>query len=179
MVGRAVAVIVVAVAVGVLVLRSGATPARVATTTSTTTTTTTTAPRAATTTTVGHSQVKVLVVNDSTTNQVAAAYSTVLQHGGWDVLAPQTANVAPRATSSVYYATNKRADADVIAAAFGIPSSSVFPISSATPVANTGGADVVLVIGADLAAKTPPSTVPTTTTVPKTTTTKAHTTSTT
>ena len=65
------------------------------------------------------------------------------------------------------------ADADAIAASLGIPDSAVLPVSPATPVTNATGADVVLVIGADLAAKTPPSTVPptTTTTVAKTTTT--------
>jgi hypothetical protein len=174
MVGRAAAVIVAAVLIGVLVLRSESSPARVPPSTSTTTTTT--APRSATTTTVSHADVKVLVANGSTTNNVASGYSTVLQHGGWDVLAPTNAKPPPRATSAVYYAANKRSDADAVAAAFGLPLSDVFPISSATPVANVGGADVVLVIGLDLAAKTPPSTVPpTTTTAPKTTTsTTAH-----
>jgi hypothetical protein len=92
------------------------------------------------------------------------------------VLAPVTATSSARATSAVYYAANKRPEADQVAAAFGLPASDVLPLSAATPVASAAGADVVLVIGSDLAAKTPPTTVPpTTTTVPKTTTTtRAH-----
>ena len=104
-----------------------------------------------------------------------------MQRAGWTLLPPVTAKAPLRATSSVYYAANKRPDADAIAASLGIPDSSVLPVSAATPVANTTGADVVLVIGSDLAAKTPPSTVPpaATASVPKTTTTtKAHTSST-
>jgi hypothetical protein len=147
----------------------------------TTTTTTPRHPATSTSTTVSHAGVTVLVANSSTTGGVAAGYSTVLQRAGWTLLPPVTAKAPLRATSSVYYAANKRPDADAIAASLGIPDSSVLPVSAATPVANTTGADVVLVIGSDLAAKTPPSTVPpaATTSVPKTTTTtKAHTSST-
>ncbi len=172
--GRALAVIVVAVVIGVLVLRTG--PGHPGAAAPSSTSTTTTLPPASTTTsTVPHKDVKVLVANASTTNQVAANYSTVLQQAGWTVLVPVTAKPPPRATSSVYYAPKKRGEAEVVAAAFGLPTSSVLPISSSTPVSKTDGADVVLVIGSDLAAKTPPSTVPstTTTTAPKTTTTKA------
>ncbi len=167
--------IVVAIVVGVLALRStpkgsnAAAPPSSSTTTSSTTTTTT-APSAA-----ERSSVKVLVANDSTTNGVAAAYTTLLQHAGWSLLAPANAKPPPRATSAVYYAPNRRADADALAASLGIAASEVFPLSPATPIADTTGIDLVLVVGADLAAKTPPSTVPptTTTTRPKTTTTRA------
>ena len=67
-------------------------------------------------------------------------------------------------------------DGDAMAAALGIPVSAVLPVSPATPVASTAGADVIVLIGSDLAAKTPPSTVPpsATPTVPKTTTTTSH-----
>jgi hypothetical protein len=92
------------------------------------------------------------------------------------MLAPQNAKPPARATSAVYYASNKRLQADEVAAAFGLPTSDVLPISAATPVPDTSGADVILVIGADLAAKTPPTTIPPTTTTvpPATSTTKAH-----
>jgi hypothetical protein len=172
--GRAVIIIVVAVVLGVLILRSGG-PSSVAlpTPTSSTTsssTTTTAPPRSA-----PRSDVKVLVVNDSTTSGVAGDYTTVLQHAGWSVLVPGNAKPPPVATSSVYYASNKRSDADAVATALGLPLSDVLPLSPATPVSNVAGADVVLVVGADLAAKTPPSTVPPTTT----TTAVKHTTTTT
>jgi hypothetical protein len=178
--GRALAVIVVAVVLGVLVLHAGGGPSGSAASTASTTSavsTTTLAPRTTTSTTASHAGVKVLVANDSTTGGVAGGYSTALQRAGWTVLAPVTAKPPVRATSAAYYAANKRPQADQVAAAFGLPSSDVLPLSAATPVTSVAGADVVLVIGLDLAAKTPPTTVPpttTTTTVPKTTTTKAH-----
>jgi hypothetical protein len=96
-----------------------------------------------------------------------------LQHAGWTLLPPVTAKPPAAATSSVYYAVNMHSQADAVAAALGIPVSAVLPVSPATPVASTAGADVIVLIGSDLAAKTPPSTVPpsTTPTVKTTTTT--------
>jgi len=172
-------VIVVTVALGVIIVHSWGTHPRVTVPTSTIpvggSTTTTTGPPTSTSTTTARSQVKVLVANGSTTNGVAAGYATLLQRAGWSVLAPVTAKPPARATSVVYYATNKRTEADDVALSLGVPLSAVLPLSPATPVSNVSGADVVLVVGADLAAKTPPSTVPlpsTTTTAPKTTTTR-------
>lgn len=171
--------IVVTVAVGVLIVHSWGSPgSSPLPPVAGATTTTTAAPRttlpSTTTTTTPHSQVKVLVANDSTTNGVATGYTTALQRAGWNMLVPTNAKPPVKATSSVYYAANKRDQADAVALALGLSLSSVLPISPATPVANVSGADVVVVIGSDLAAKTPPSTVPptTTTTTAKTTTTR-------
>ncbi|HUA95257.1 MAG TPA: LytR C-terminal domain-containing protein [Acidimicrobiales bacterium] len=180
--GRAIAIIVVTVVVGVLVVHSWGSPSVSSAGTGnrilapSTTTRPRSSPPASTTTTTPHGQVKVLVANDSTTNGVAGGYTTALRNAGWSMLAPVTASPPAQPTSSVYYAANKRDDADVVALALGLPLSSVLPESPATPVATTAdtGADVVVVIGSDLAAKTPPSTVPpssTTTTAPKTSTT--------
>jgi len=175
-------VIVTAVVLGVLILRVGGGPRVVTTPTphvpSTGVTTTTSHSPSATSTTVSHAGVKVLVANASTTNGVAAGYSTALQHAGWRMLPPVTAKPPVQATSSVYYAANMRSQADAVAVALGIPSPAVLPVSPATPVASTAGADVIVFIGSDLAARTPPTTVPpsTTTTAPKTTTTTTTTT---
>ena len=183
--------IVAAVVLGVLILHEGTrspvvalpsshVPSTSLAPSSGATTTTTAHPSSSTSTTVSHAGVKVLVANDSTTNGVAAGYSTALQHAGWTVLKPVTARPPIHATSAVYYAANKRSEADAVAAALGVPLSAVLPVSPATPVSNTAGADVVVLVGSDLAAHTPPGTVPptTSTTAPKsTTTTKAHTTS--
>ncbi|MGH9047050.1 MAG: LytR C-terminal domain-containing protein [Acidimicrobiales bacterium] len=175
--GRATAVIVVAVVLGVLILRTGG-PASLASSTSTSSTSTTAGPTSTTSTTLApHASVKVLVANDSTTDGVAAGYTTLLQKAGWSVLVPTNAKSPPRATSSVYYAANMRSDADTLAVSLGLALSTVVPLSPATPVSNTAGADVVLLVGADLAAKTPPSTVPpstSTTAVKSTSTTKGH-----
>jgi len=174
--GRAFVVIVVAIVLGVLILRSGRSPLsalRSPSSSSTTSSSTTTAPPS----TNSRGKVKVLVDNNSTTNGVAGDYTTVLQHAGWSMLAPGNATGQARATSAIYYASNDRLDAEAVAAALGLPLSDVLPLNSATPATNTAGADVVVLVGANLAAETPPSTVPppTTTTAPKptTTTTKA------
>jgi hypothetical protein len=176
-VGRALAVIVVAVVLGVLIVHSWGSPGSAAipppTSGTTTSTTSATTLPPTTTTTTPRGDVKVLVANGSTTNGIATGYTTALQRAGWNMLVPTNAKPPPRATSAVYYAANKRDQADVVAQALGLPLSDVFPISPATPVTSTTGADVVVVIGSDLAAKTPPSTVP-----PTTTTTAAHTTTT-
>jgi hypothetical protein len=180
-VGRAIAVILAAVVLGVLILRAGGGSGVLALpTTSFPNGSTTTVPHAptSTSTTVSHAGVKVLVANASTTNGVASGYSTALQHAGWTMLPPVTARPPAVATSSVYYAANKRSEADAVAAALGVPPSAVLPVSPATPVAVTTGADVIVLVGSDLAAKTPPSTVPPKATTPTkattTTTTKAH-----
>lgn len=180
-VGRGLAVIVVAVVLGVLIVHSWRSPGSAASPpgglgSPTTSTTVVTLPRTtSTTTTTPHGQVKVLVANGSTTDGVATGYTTALQRAGWSMLAPTNTKTSspPLASSSVYYAANERPQADTVAEALGLPLSAVYPISPATPVADVTGADVVVVIGSDLAAKTPPSTVPptTTTTAPKSTTT--------
>jgi hypothetical protein len=164
-VGRALAVIVAAVVLGVLIVHTWGTRSTATVPTTTvplagSSTTTTSRPSASTSTTTPHGQVKVLVANDSTTNGVASGYSTALQRAGWNMLSPQTAKPPLRATSEVFYATNKRLQADDVALALGLPLSDVLPVSPATPVTSVAGADVIVVLGADLAAKTPPSTVP-------------------
>jgi hypothetical protein len=175
-VGRALAVIVAAVVLGVLIVHSWGTRST-ATVPPTTiplagsTTTTTSRPATSTSTTTPHGQVKVLVANGSTTNGVASGYSTALQRAGWNMLSPVTAKRTIGATSEVFYATSKRVQADDVALALGLPLSDVLPVSPAVPVANVSGADVIVVLGADLAAKTPPSTVPTSTTTAHNTTT--------
>ena len=98
--------------------------------------------------------VKVLVANASQTNGVAAAYTSELSSSGWGTLTPVTALTAEQ-TSSVYYAPGEQAAAQAIAARLGILASAVQPLGVTTPVGGTTGADVVVVIGDDLAAKAP------------------------
>ena len=56
------------------------------------------------------------------------------------------------ATSAVYYAAGQQEQAASIATTIGVQPSQVLPVSAATPVSGTTGVDVVVVIGADLAA---------------------------
>ncbi len=119
--------------------------------------TTSSTPSGASSTARPSGTVKVLVANASQTNGVAAYYSGKLAAAGWGTLTPTTATTA-EASSAIYYATGQQQDALAIAAALGIPSSSVHPLaSSIVPVLSATQADVVVVAGNDLAAKVPPA----------------------
>ena len=99
--------------------------------------------------------VKVLVANASQTNGVAGYYSGKLSAEGWGTLAPITAATA-ETSSAAYYASGRQQDALAIAASIGIPSSAVQSLtSSVVPVVGATQADVVVVVGNDLAAKVP------------------------
>ena len=151
------------------------TPTTVAAGGSTTTTaagaTTTTA--AATTTTAHHgrrgpdhddhhgarSTVSVVVANGTSTNGLAAHYTTVIGAGGWAMKTPiDAATSVP--TSAVYYAPGFQPEATAIATTIGVKSTEVLPISAATPVSATSGYDVIVVIGQDLATTTDHLTLP-------------------
>jgi len=103
-----------------------------------------------TTTTVAPSAVSVVVANGTSTNGLAAHYSTVIGAGGWSMKTPiDAATKVP--TSAVYYAPGFQPEAASIATTVGVKSTEVLPVSSATPVSGTSGYDVIVVIGQDLA----------------------------
>lgn len=106
-----------------------------------------------TTTTVPPSTVSVVVANATSTNGLAAHYSTVIGAGGWSMKAPIDAATS-EATSAVYYAPGFQPEAAAIASSIGVKSTQVLPVSSATPVSATSGLDVIVVIGQDLASTT-------------------------
>lgn len=125
-----------------------------ATTTPATTpgTATTTAPGPSTTTgaTTPPSHVTVLVANGSTVSGEATRISTQLHTAGWDTLPP--VNTATNVSSStVYYAPGFQASATSIASSLGVPAARVQPLSASVPVSSVAGADVVVVIGPDVA----------------------------
>ena len=112
--------------------------------------TTTTAPHpTTTTTTVPPTNVPVLVANGSTSSGAAGDLSNQLRSAGWSVLPAVNATISV-AKSSVYYAAGQEGPARAIASSLHLPSSAVQPLTSSAPVAATGGADVVIIIGADL-----------------------------
>ena len=90
------------------------------------------------------------MANATSTNGLAAHYSTVIGAGGWTMQTPVDAATS-EATSAVYYASGQQQQAASIATTIGVQPSQVLPISAATPVSTTG-VDVAVVIGADLAA---------------------------
>jgi hypothetical protein len=118
-------------------------------------TTTTTAPQATTTTTRAlpthtASSVKVLVVNGTSVSGVAGKLKTRLASGGWDLLAP-TNTTSPAQASAVYYAAGYQGDAQAVAAAAGLGAGALQAMTAQLPVADSSGAQVIVVVGPDLA----------------------------
>lgn len=153
---RGVLLTALAVAVGVGVLSSinrihSSNPAAAITAV---TTTTTTAPTASTTTTLAThapATVRVLVANGTSTKGAAGKLATKLNADGYDTLAPTDTTSAANA-SAVYYAAGYQGDADAVASAAGLTSSAVQALSSATVPVTVGSAEVVIIIGPDIAA---------------------------
>jgi len=134
---------------------AGGTATTAATTPTTAAATTTTAHghKGVTTTTVPRSSVSVVVANATSTSGLAAHYTAVIGAGGWAMKTPVDATTS-EATSAVYYAAGFQAQAQQIAASIGVKPTAVVPLTSAVPVNGVTGADVVVVIGQDLAATT-------------------------
>ena len=122
--------------------------------TATTTTSTTLPPRPP-------SEVKVLPVNGTNVAGVAGRTGDVLRRAGYNVLSP-TNTSKPVDSSSVQYAPGHDSDAKEVAKVLTLPDTAVQPIANPPPVADTRGADVVVIVGPDLAARTAPPTTPTT-----------------
>ena len=145
----------VLVAVGTRAPVSGL-PSTAVTTTTTApaggTTTTTTRAGGTTTTTMARSATSVQVANGSQGTNLAAHYSAILSAQGWATKPPLDAT-AQEATSSVYYAAGQQEAAAAIATELKLSPSAVHPLTTAVPVTGASGNDVVVVIGADLAAQ--------------------------
>jgi hypothetical protein len=173
---RAAALVILAVALGVILLQVGTrspagfsipkipltTPIIGVTTTTVHGTTSTTKAKSTTTTTAAlvRSNVKVLVANGSSVNGAASSYATLLSHQGWGTLTAVTAT-ARVATSSVYYAPGQQVAAADIASTLALAPAAVLALSASVPVPGTAGADVVVLIGTDLATKAPGTTTTT------------------
>jgi hypothetical protein len=189
MIGRAAILLILFIIAAALALRQVNTPTPASSATAATTTTVTARPgtptttshsgghaTTTTTTTTPPSQVPVLVANGSNVTGAAGSISTELQAAGWQILPAE--NATSNVTSSVvYYVAGLQPSAAAIAKLLGVPTSGVQPLTSAAPVGAVGTAEVVVVVGPDVASKI--GTTTTTTTRPTTTTTKAHGTTTT
>jgi hypothetical protein len=114
------------------------------------TSTTSTRPQSTTTSTLAHASVKVLVANGTQEANTAAHFTQQLQQQGWNVGTP-TNSTSPATTTSVYYGVFWQQSAIQIATELGAPATAVKPLTSAVPVPNATGYDVVVVIGSDLA----------------------------
>jgi hypothetical protein len=101
---------------------------------------------------VAPSSIEVLVANGTNTNGAAAAVSSFLKGKGFGTLAPVDALTTVNA-SQVYAVGSNTAAARQVAAALGLSASSVEPSSMPVPVASTGGATVVVIVGPDLTSR--------------------------
>jgi hypothetical protein len=142
---------------------AGAASATSSSTTSTAATSSTTSPAhsGSPTTTVAPSKVSVLVANASGVTGAAAAVTNELRPGGWNLESPVNAS-AHVSTSTVYYLAGQQQSAESIAAALHLSSSAVGPYTTAAPISSIGTAEVLVVVGPDLASRS--SAAPTTTT---------------
>ena len=156
---RGVLLVAAAVALGIGVLASvshGAAPTAAAASTASSSTTTTEVQRqAATTTTTSPAthqagSVKVLVANGTSVPGAAGKLKTKLASDGYDMLSP-TDTSSPARASAVYFAAGYQGDAEAIAAAAGLTASVVQALTSPGPVASSSGAQVIVVVGPDLA----------------------------
>ncbi len=108
-------------------------------------------------------EVPTIVLNDSGTSGVAGKYSEFLTAAGYQLTNPSGANAdAPgdAAVSQVYFAPGFEAEAAAVVAALGAPATVVPAALPTTPPGPIAGASVVVVIGTDLAGLTPSTTAP-------------------
>ena len=117
------------------------------TTTTTHPTTTTTLPE------VAHQSIKVLVANGTTTAHGASEVRVWLGNHQFDSSAfPPYNTTTPQTSDAVYFVNSgTKTMADEVAASLALGPSVVQPAGSKPPVSTTTGADVVVVLGTDLA----------------------------
>ncbi len=114
------------------------------------------APRTTTTTAApAHpaQQVITLVANGTSTSGAGERFATALKVRGYDTLAPVNATNSNESTTHVYYIAGYQPDAQVIAEALGLTPSATSAMPSSPPVSSIKSAQVLVVIGADLASQ--------------------------
>jgi hypothetical protein len=100
------------------------------------------------------------VANATDTNGVAGAVTTYLVSKGFGTLTATNALLKVTA-SEIYTVGGATADVQAVATALNLPASSIEPAASAAPVASTTGANVVVIVGPDLATRFNPATTTT------------------
>ena len=179
---RGAGLLLVAVVIGILLLRSGGGDpySRAVNVGSPQASPLTTLPPTATTVTFplrNPADVVVLPANGTATAGAAAATGAKLKAAGYNVLAAGNTTKAATA-SNVFYAAGYEREAGVVAQLLGLPDSAVQPMPAPPPVADLRGSFNLVVVGPDLAKAAPPVSSPPTT-ARRTTATTAHTTATT
>jgi len=183
---RGAGLLVVAVILGVILLRNGGGDpySRAVRAVASPTPEVTVRPPTATTITVpvrSPGDVKVLPANGTTTSGAGTTIFTRLKGAGYNVLAASNSN-SPATTSNVFFNPGFEREARVVAQLLGLPDSAVQPMPTPPPVSDTRGSDVIVVVGPDLAkqsnptpATSPPTTARRTTATTARTATTVHT----
>lgn len=120
--------------------------------------------------------VKVLVVNDSGVRGAAARVTDQLRPAGYNLLAPTNAPRPEVRETSVYFTPGFDREAAGLAGALQLPPASVKPVPTPPPLRDMRGANVLVVVGSDLAGRVAGTTTTaraTTTARPRTTTTRS------
>ncbi|CAA9256994.1 MAG: hypothetical protein AVDCRST_MAG50-2658 [uncultured Acidimicrobiales bacterium] len=116
--------------------------------------------------------VKVLVANGTDVQGAGRNVTEVLRPPGYNLLSPVDATGAKVDATSVYFAPEYAPEAGAIAQALEVPPAAVKPLPAEAPVRALNDANVLVVVGSELAARTA---APTTTTAgPAATTTTAR-----
>jgi hypothetical protein len=160
--GRGLLLLLVAFVIGIAIFRStdsgGVSPASTNTSPEVSTTRagrtdTTAVPVSTTLPARSPAEVKVLPVNASGIAGVGGKAGDKLRTAGYtNTLAAVNSNSdSPSATSSIEYTAGAEADARAVATVLGLPATTVKALES-PPVSDTRGAEVVVLIGGDLAA---------------------------
>ena len=177
---RGAALVVVAVVIGLFLLRNGLDTSEAVTTNSSDkgsdssessdSSDSTDEGDASTTTTVATREpadVPTIVLNDSGVAGAAGSYSDALAAAGYQMTNPDGANAdaeGDAATTIVYFAPGFDADAAGVAAVIGLPDTVTPTALPTTPPGPIAGASVVVVLGTDLASVPPPAASTTSTT---------------
>jgi hypothetical protein len=170
---RGVALVIVAVVIGLFLLRQGLDTSEAVTATggddsaqetpdgstdpgdgTDDTTTTTTAAEVR-----PPAEVPTIVLNNSGVTGAAGVYSDALASAGFNLTNPDGDNAGDnagdRAVTAVYFVPGFEAEAAAVAAAIGAPETLVPAALPTPPPGNVAGASVVVVLGTDLANVTP------------------------
>ncbi|MDP9389421.1 MAG: LytR C-terminal domain-containing protein [Actinomycetota bacterium] len=117
-------------------------------------------------------EVRVLSVNGTDVSGVARRITDQLRQAGYNVLAP--ADVEAVNASAVYYAAGFEREAQAVGEALGLPVTVVQALPTPPPLPNVRGANVLVVVGPDLAQRVAGTTTTTTTTARRTSSTSAR-----
>jgi LytR cell envelope-related transcriptional attenuator len=105
--------------------------------------------------------VKVLPANGTATKGAGTKTGDRLKTAGYNVLAA-TNTTKPATTSSVQFAAGFEREARVVAQLLGLADSAVQPIPTPPPVPDLLGANLLVIVGPDLAGRAAPATTATT-----------------